>query len=475
METKLFLYSVLPFSLTAFIPAKGQVEQPLRPNIIHIVMDDVGYDDLSCFGSPDIKTPNIDALAKQGIKFTDFYAPHGTSTPSRASLLTGRYAPRVNQGKGLAVLFPHSSTGLEDEEEVCLAEILKEQGYKTGLFGKWHLGHLPQYLPVVHGFDEFVGIPYPNDHGSERLGGTGIRPNGITDPSLPLIRQAQIVKECDNNDLAELPGLFRQEACRFIYRAVKEDKPFYLHYANIETHTPYFIPRGFEGKSQAGAYGDAVEFLDNTVGLIMDMVKRMKIENNTLVIITSDNGPLIYKDKELENCYGRFGETDPNRKHLLRGGKYQEKYDGGIRVSCVMFWPGVIPAGKICGELATGMDLFTTITHLSGGEIPTDRPIDGKDILPLMKAENGAVSPHKAVFGFRPRGGLSSVRYQNWKLIMPVLKKNGEQAPVELYDLNTDLGERRNVADAHPDIVKKMIRMGKEANQAILDNRMIRE
>lgn len=464
----------MPLSTVTILPALSLAEEPVRPNIIHIVMDDVGYDDLGCFGSPDIKTPNIDALADKGIKFTDFYAPHGTSTPSRAALLTGRYSPRVNQGKGLSVLFPHSNSGLEDEDEVCIAEILKEQGYTTGLFGKWHLGHLPQFLPVVHGFDEFVGIPYPNDHGSERLGGTGIRPSGITDPAIPLIRQAQVVKECDNNDLAELPGLFRQEACRFIYRAVKAEKPFYLHYANIETHTPYFIPRGFEGKSKAGAYGDAVEFLDNTVGIIMDMVKRMKIEKNTLVIITSDNGPLIHKDQELENCYGRFGETDPNRKHVLRGGKYQEKYDGGIRVSCVMYWPDVIPAGKECGELTTGMDLFTTMADLSGGKIPTDRPIDGKNILPLMKAEQGAVSPHKAVFGFRPRGGIESVRYLNWKLVMPSMGKKENQSPAELYNLNDDLGESRNVAGAHADIVKKMIRMGEEADKAMKNNEAIR-
>lgn len=464
----------MPLSTVTILPALLLAEEPVRPNIIHIVMDDVGYDDLGCFGSPDIKTPNIDALAGKGIKFTDFYAPHGTSTPSRAALLTGRYSPRVNQGKGLSVLFPHSNSGLEDEDEVCIAEILKEQGYTTGLFGKWHLGHLPQFLPVVHGFDEFVGIPYPNDHGPERLGGTGIRPSGITDPAIPLIRQAQVVKECDNNDLAELPGLFRQEACRFIYRAVKAEKPFYLHYANIETHTPYFIPRGFEGKSKAGAYGDAVEFLDNTVGIIMDMVKRMKIEKNTLVIITSDNGPLIHKDQELENCYGRFGETDPNRKHVLRGGKYQEKYDGGIRVSCVMYWPDVIPAGKECGELTTGMDLFTTMADLSGGKIPTDRPIDGKNILPLMKAEQGAVSPHKAVFGFRPRGGIESVRYLNWKLVMPSMGKKENQSPAELYNLNDDLGESRNVAGAHADIVKKMIRMGEEADKAIKNNEAIR-
>jgi len=465
--------SFLGISVLSVFSATAQ-EEIKRPNIIHILMDDVGYDDLSCFGSRDIKTPNIDALAEKGMKFTDFYAPHGTSTPSRAALLTGRYAPRVNNGTGLSVLFPHTPIGLEDEDEVCIAELLKKQGYTTGLIGKWHLGHLPQYLPVVHGFDQFLGIPYPNDHGPERLGGTGVRPNGISDPAIPLIRQSQVLKECDNNDLAELPALFQRETCKFIYNSVKEGKTFYLQYSNIETHTPYFIPRGFEGKSQAGAFGDAVEYLDNTVGVILDMVKRMKIEDNTWIIITSDNGPLIHKDKELENCYGRFVETDPNRKHVLRGGKYQEKYDGGIRVSCILTWPGVIPVGKECNELTTGMDLFTTMAVVAGAEIPTDRPIDGKNILPLMKGEKNVKSPHKAVFGFRPRGGIESVRYQHWKLIMPKTDRQEKNSPVELYNLQNDLGETNNVANQNPDLVKLMIQMGEDADKAIKENKEIK-
>ena len=455
--------SMLIFQQNTVLGIEKEVK---RPNIIHILMDDVGYDDLGCFGSKDIKTPNIDALAKKGMKLTEFYAPHGTSTPSRAALLTGRYAPRVNNGKGLQVLFPHSSTGLDDESEVCITELLKEQGYITGLYGKWHLGHLPQYLPAVHGFDYFLGIPYPNDHGPERLGGTGIRPSGISDPQIPLISQVQVIKSCDNNDLGELPHLFRQEACKFIYESVKKSKPFYLQYSNIETHTPYFIPRGFEGKSKAGAFGDAVEYLDNTVGVIMSMVKRMKIEDNTWIIITSDNGPLIYKDKELENCYGRFGETDPKRKHLLKGGKYQEKYDGGIRVSCIMNWPNVIPAGTECNELATAMDLFTTMAVVSGAQIPTDRPIDGKDISSMIKGEKNAKSPHKAVYGFRPRGGIESVRFENWKLIM-----SGKKNKVQLYDLTTDMGETKNVATQHSKLVNKLVKMGEAANQSVKENR----
>ncbi len=441
-----------------------------KPNIIHILADDVGYDDLSCFGSKDIKTPNLDGLAAKGMKFTSFYAPHGTCTPSRAALLTGRYAPRVNNGTGLFVLFPHSNTGLEDELEVTLTELLKTQGYITGLYGKWHLGHLPQYLPCVHGFDEFLGIPYPNDHGPERIGNSGWRPNGISDPQIPLVEQAQIIKRCDNNDLAELPALFTREASKFMYRAVKAEKPFYLQYSNIETHTPWFVPKGFEGRSKAGAYGDAVEYLDVSVGILMNTLKRLKIEDNTIVVFSSDNGPLVHKDEELENCYGRFGATDPNRKHLLREGKYQERFDGGIRVACIMAWPGQIPPGTECHELVASMDLFTTFAQLAGAEIPTDRVIDGKDILSLMKGESGSSSCHEAIFGFKPKGGLMSVRFQNWKLVLPGKHWTGNFSTPQLYDLTDDLGETTNVADQYPLVVEKMMKIAQQANADIKDN-----
>lgn len=444
-----------------------------RPNIIHILADDVGYDDLSCFGSKDIHTPNLDALAAEGIKFTNFYAPHGTCTPSRATLLTGRYAPRVNDGTGLFVLFPHSKNGLEDEKEVTITEILKEQGYTTGLYGKWHLGHLPQYLPCVHGFDEFLGIPYPNDHGPERIGNSGFRSNGISDPAIPLIKQAQVIKRCDNNDLAELPALFTREACKFMYRSVKDKKPFYLQYANIETHTPWFVPKGFEGVSKAAAYGDAVEYLDRSVGIILKALKRLKIEDNTIIVFSSDNGPLIHKDTELENCYGRFGTTDPNREHVLRGGKYQERFDGGIRVSCIMKWPGEIPAGIECDEIVGAHDLFTTFANIAGGKIPTDRVIDGKNILPLMKGEEGAVSPHKAIYGFKARGGLMSVRYKNWKLILPGKHWTGNFDQAQLFDLTTDIGEKKNISDENPKVVKEILKLAEKAELAVNENKAI--
>ncbi len=465
----IFFLAILVTLFSPFINA----QEKTRPNIIHIIADDVGYDDLGCFGSKDINTPNLDKLASEGMKFTNFYTPHGTCTPSRASALTGRYASRVNNGTGLYVLFPHSTNGLEDELEVSVTELLKEQGYTTGLYGKWHLGHLPQYLPCVHGFDEFLGIPYPNDHGPERIGNSGWRPNGISDPQIPLIEQAQVIKRCDNNDLAELPALFTREACKFIYRAVQEDKPFYLQYANIETHTPYFVPRGFEGQSKAGAYGDAVEYLDRSVGIILNTLKRLKIEDNTIIVFTSDNGPLVHRDEELENCYGKFGFTDEKRDHILREGKYQERFDGGIRVSCIMKWPGNIPASTQCDEIITGMDLFTTFADVAGASIPTDRVIDGKDIQPLMKGEKDAHSPHKAVYGFTANGKLMSVRYKNWKLILPGKHWTGNFETPQLYDLNDDQGEENNVAEANPKVVGEMMEMAENAATAMKNNKPV--
>lgn len=466
-----FKFLSIALCLLATISHKAQNLK--KPNIIHIVADDVGYDDLSCFGSKDIHTPNLDKMADDGIKFTSFYAPHGTCTPSRAASLTGRYAPRVNNGTGLFVLFPHSKKGLEDELEVSITELLKEQGYTTGLYGKWHLGHLPQYLPYVHGFDNFLGIPFPNDHGPERIGNSGWRPNGVSDPAIPLIEQGQIIKRLDNNDLAELPALFTREACKFIYRAVQDDKPFYLQYSNIETHTPWFVPKGFEGTSKAGAYGDAVQYLDRSVGIILNTLKRLKIEDNTIIVFTSDNGPLVHRDEELENCYGKFGFTDPDREHLLREGKYQERYDGGIKVSCIMKWPGNIPAATESDEAITGMDLFTTFAEIAGAKIPTDRIIDGKNILPLMKGEKGAKSPHKAVYGFTAYGKLMSVRYKNWKLALAGKHWTGNFNEPQLYDLTNDPGETTNVANEHPKIVKEILKLSDGVAEAVVSEKAI--
>lgn len=416
------------------------------PNIIHIIADDVAYDDVSCFGCKDISTPNIDRLASEGIKFTNFYAPHSTCTPSRAALLTGCYAPRVGLPN---VLFPNSTIGLS-ENEASLGKLLKSKGYATACIGKWHLGHLPQFLPTRHGFDLFFGIPYPNDHGPERLNAQG-KSRGF--PPMPLYRQEAIDQQ--PAQLAALPQRFAAEAVKFITQ--NKDKPFYLHLANIETHTPWLVARPFQYQSKAGVYGDAVQCLDWTVGQVMETVKKLGLQDKTLIVCTSDNGPLVHQYLELEGIYGHAAAVDTARKHQLREGKYQSSYEGGTKVFCVARWPDKIRPGQSCDELIAGFDLYTTFATLAGATLPDDRKIDGKDISPLLFGIPGAKSPHEAFYyyeGYR----LAGVRSGQWKLVaeIPAGGNRKQAKPPELYDLANDPGETTNLLERNPDIVKKL-------------------
>lgn len=437
----------------------------VKPNIIHILADDVGYDDLSCFGARDISTPNIDRLAAGGMRFTDFYAPHGTCTPSRAAILTGRYAPLVNNGTGLPVLFPDSEIGLDSGLEVTITELLQEQGYATALIGKWHLGHLPQYLPPEHGFDYYFGIPYPNDHGPERLANTGSR--GF--PPITLVENSSVIDELDNHELAELPALLTRVACKYIRDMAASGQPFYLQYANIETHTPWFVPKGFEGSSKAGSYGDAVEYLDRSVGAILSTLKKAGLDSSTLVVFSSDNGPLVVPYPELEACYGHFARVDTGRTHLLRGGKYQSRYEGGTRVACIMKWPGLIPAGSSCSDITAGFDLFTTFARLAGAPVPADRVIDGRDLYPLMTNNADGPPPHLDFSGYEARGLHMSYREGPWKICLPTraVYGIGELQDYELYLLPEDPGEQHNVARQYPFILEEMIRKAEEHDRKL--------
>ncbi|MFV0344999.1 MAG: sulfatase-like hydrolase/transferase [Bacteroidales bacterium] len=452
------------FLFTAFLACLSLFAQS-RPNIIHIVLDDVGYDDISCFGSKDIKTPNIDKLAKEGVSLTNFYAPHETCSPSRAAFLTGRLAPRIDHGEGISVLFPNSTDGMS-QYETTIAEILQKEGYITALYGKWHLGHMQQFLPPNHGFDYFIGIPYPNDHTPERVSGTGIHYLGEW-PPLPLIQGLETVKTLNNWEIGELPSYFQRETCRFINRQAKTGRPFYLQYANIETHTPYFIPRGFEGRSEAGAFGDAVEYADLTVRAIMETVKKCGIEDNTIIVITSDNGPLIGYDEELYRSFGKYGYVDSTRTHLLRGGKYQMWYEGGPRVFCIAKWAGHIPANTKSDAIVNGADLFTTFANAAGADIPTDRIIDGKDIMPIMKGESKGNS--EVYYYFKGRTNrIYAVRKGDWKLVFARTPK-GEEQRFELYNLKNDVGEQKDVKSSHKNTVDELKNMAKAAQDA-LDN-----
>lgn len=432
----------------------GLFAQNSRPNIIHIVADDIAYDDLSCFGAKDIKTPNLDKLAKEGISFSNFNAPHPTCTPTRVALLTGRYAPRANQNTGLDVLFPDAKIGLDPKLEVSLAQILKQNGYATAIYGKWHVGHLPQFLPPAHGFDDFYGIPYPNDHTPERLGNTGSR--GY--PQVALIEGDKVIKRLDNNDLAEVPHEFVRKVCGFIRERSKDKKPFYLQYSNIETHTPWFLPKGFEGTSKAGAFGNAVEYLDRSVGIILGQLREAGLHKNTLIVFTADNGALVHEYPELENCFGKYAKVDTNRHHIFREGKYQARYNGGTHVACIMKWADVTPQNTVNQHYIDGSDLFTTFVKLAGGEIPKDRVIDGKDISEYLTG-NDKKAVRNIVYLMRGVNDIQGIIKGDWKLAII----NPKSEKTELYNLKNDISETKDLAKENPIIVKELWDLYKKA------------
>jgi arylsulfatase A-like enzyme len=452
--------AAIGLALLAIFGPTAVAQEKRPPNIIHILADDVGYDDFSCFGSKVISTPNIDKLAKAGKKFTSFYAPNSYCTPSRAAMLTGCYAQRVGL---VQVLFPNDKKGLHPSE-LTIAHLLRRLGYATALIGKWHLGHLPQFQPTRCGFDLYLGIPYPNDHGPERL--TFTEPKVTRGfPSIPLIRNEKIVEQ--PAQLASLPERFTAETVKFI--ADNKDKPFFIHHANIETHIPWLMTKPFHFKSKAGLYGDAVQCFDWQVGQIVDALKKHNLLDNTLIVISSDNGRLMTVSKELEGIYGHAAAVDPDLPSVLRGGKGQSRYEGGVRVPCVMHWPGKIPPGTESPEIAMGFDLYTTFAKAAGAEIPKDRIIDGKDLAPLMFDDKGPKPLHKAVY-FYENFNLVSIRADKWKLVLPVAPKakNGPMK-AELYDLDADIGEKNNLAATQPDVVQRLMAFVEQARDDLGD------
>ena len=409
------------------------------PNIIHILADDIAWDDVGCFGATDIATPAIDDLARRGMRLTSFYAPHSTCTPTRAAILTGGYAQRVSLPQ---VLFPNSAVGLADAE-VTIAELLRDRGYATALIGKWHLGHHPEFLPTRHGFDLFLGIPYPNDHVPERLDKDG-KPRGF--PPMPLLRGEQVIEQ--PAQMATLPDRFTEAAVEFI--GANKDRPFYLHFANIETHTPWLTSRPHHGKSRAGVYGDAVQCLDWSVGKIVQALADAGLTERTLIVFQSDNGPLVHEYPELERIYGHAAAVDTTRPHALREGKYQSRYEGGCRVTGIATWPGTIAPGSHSDALLAGFDWYHTFAAVGGATIPAEPPRDGRSLLPLLRGEVDPAPRDHLVFweGWR----AVAVRAGDWKLVAP--RQAG--GAFELYDLRTDPGERQSVANEHADIVVRL-------------------
>lgn len=425
------------------------------PNFVIVFTDDQGYQDVGCFGSPDIETPNLDQMAREGIRLTDFYVSQAVCSASRAALLTGCYNVRIGI---LGALGPKSTIGIHDDEWT-IAEVLKQKGYATAIYGKWHLGHHPQFLPTRHGFDDYFGLPYSNDMWPWH-------PNVLhlpmeqrlkRWPHLPLIDGDTVINsQVTPEDQTQLTTWYTERAVKFIED--NQDQPFFVYLPHSMPHVPLYVSDKFKGRSKRGLYGDVIMEIDWSVGEILRTLDRLGLDDNTLVIFTSDNGPWL--------SYGNHaGSALP-----LREGK-GTMFDGGCREPFIARWPGRIPAGTVCSEVAATIDLLPTLAGLAGAPLP-DHRIDGKDIWPLLSNPKNAKSPHEYYAMYYGRE-LQAVRSGEWKLHFPHSYRSLRGEPgrdglpgpyiqkrteLELYNLQTDIGESRNVAADHPEIVKRLQR-----------------
>jgi arylsulfatase A len=430
---------------------------PARPpNFVIIFFDDLGYSDLGCFGAKGYETPNIDRMAREGVRLTDFYVAQAVCSASRAALMTGCYSNRVSI---TGALFPDAKNGL-NPNEMTIPKLLKTRGYATGMCGKWHLGSKPQFMPTKNGFDEYFGLPYSNDMWPGN-------PNARTRsyPPLPLIEGEKVVAE--NPDQAQFTTQYSEHAVKFIER--NRDKPFFLYVAHTMPHVPLGVSSKFKGKTSRGIYGDVVAELDWSTGQILQALKRNGIDDQTLVIVTSDNGPWA----EYGDHGGSAGE--------LRGSK-GTSFEGGVREPFIARWPKRIPAGSVSHVPAMTIDLLPTIARLAGAELPKDRIIDGRDIGPLLEGKRkGEV--HEVLY-FYWGYELHGVRSGKWKLHVPHPSKEvtapasggmagtAKEIRVELslYDLEKDVGETKNVAERNPEVVARLMRLVEEAREDIGDS-----
>ncbi len=439
-----------------------------KPNIVLIFIDDMGYADVGCFGAADYQTPNIDRLANEGVRFTDFYVSQAVCSASRASLLTGCYAERVGiQG----ALNSYSNVGINPDETI-IPEMLKEQGYASGIFGKWHLGHHKEFLPLQHGFDEYVGLPYSNDmwpvgYDGEPLDGTGKRKSNY--PPLTLFEGNKVIDTIASlEDQAKLTTLYTEKAVQFIQN--HKNEAFFLYMPHSMVHVPIAVSNKFNGKSGKGLFADVMMELDWSVGEIMKTLEENDLDDNTLVIFTSDNGPWL-------NFGNHAGSADP-----LREGK-GTMWEGGPRVSTVMRWPDKIPAGIECDEIASTIDILPTLSEITGAALP-EKKIDGVSILSLLEGQKEA-NPRNQ-FYYYYGGNLIAIRKDNWKLVFPHTYRsyegvepgnNGFPGPygkgviteLELYDLKNDIGEAINLAAQFPEIVEELNILGDSAREELGD------
>jgi arylsulfatase A-like enzyme len=425
------LLSALLLTPRASLPA----DAPAKPNIVLVFIDDMGYGDIGPFGSTKNRTPNLDRMAREGMKLTSFYAAPVCSV-SRAQVMTGCYGQRVSLP---GVLSPGSAIGINKSEHT-VAELMKAQGYATMCIGKWHLGDQPEFLPTHHGFDHYFGLPYSNDMMKKaKINGQSV---------VPLMREDQVAELLTGDAQDHLTERYTEEALKFITE--NKTRPFFLYIPHTAVHVPIHPGEKFRDKSQNGRYGDWVEEVDWSVGRVLDTLRELKLAENTLVIFSSDNGPWLVKGRDA-------GEAGP-----LRGGK-GSTWEGGVREPTLAWWPGRIAPGTVCDAVAGNIDFLPTFVKLGGGAVPADRKIDGKDIAPLLFGATKE-SPHEARYyyaGYK----LQAVRVGPWKMaIAPQseglgLKAVSVPASLEnprLYNLDVEIGERTDVATQHPEVIERL-------------------
>jgi len=449
-----------PTALSCAATEPRQTDPNRLPNVVLVFTDDQGYQDLGCFGSPDIRTPNIDRMRREGIKFTDAYVAQPVCGASRAALLTGCYPNRIGL---LGAPGPNAKHGIH-ADEMTIAQLVKQKDYATAIYGKWHLGHLPPFLPTRHGFDAYFGLPYSNDMWPYHP------ENPRAFPPLPLYENEKIVNpNVTHEDQKQLTTWYSERACQFITR--NKDRPFFCYVAHNMPHVPLHVSEKYADKSARGLYGDVIMEIDWGVGRILETLEEHGLTDNTLVIFTSDNGPWL--------SYG----THAGCALPLREGK-GTTWEGGVREPTIMRWPGRIPAGATCSEPIMTIDFLPTIAHLVGGRLP-EHKIDGLNVWPLIEGRPGAACPHEA-FTFYWGRALEAVRMDKWKLHFPhayrtlagrkggtggkPVKYKTARTGLALYDLRADISESTNVADAHPDVVKRIEALADAARKDLGDS-----
>ena len=472
--TLLALLAAAPDPGPGPVPAAADEVGPAPPNVVVIFCDDLGYRDLACFGSPDIATPNLDALAAGGMKFTHFYAAQAVCSASRAALLTGCYPNRVGISGALG---PNSKIGL-NPDELTIAELYKRNNYATAIYGKWHLGDAPEFLPTNHGFDDWFGLPYSNDmwplHPKYTDFKTARADRKRSYPPLPLYETVDgeprvKIEAVDRPDQAMLTTWYTQRAVEFIEK--QQDGPFFLYVPHSMPHVPIYVSEKFAGKSEQGLYGDVIMEIDWSVGEIVKALDDRGLRENTLVVFTSDNGPWL--------SYGTHaGDCLP-----FREGK-GTTWEGGQREPTIFNWPGTVGAGSTCAAPCGAIDLLPTVADLLGEGLPKDRPIDGKSLLPLLTGETEE-SPHEALYFYWGRE-LQAVRSGDFKLHFPheyrsLLSKGGRDgspAPYvqqrtegALYNLAKNPSETRDVSADRPEVVASLTALAETARRSLGDSR----